>query len=83
MSYVETYRAMIDKLEKFEKIIQSKKDYKFGAGAGMTLDMSGRRLRMGDGAPISYKPSDRGAASSGHPRHIQEFAKLVEFLKRV
>ena len=60
---------MIEKLERFDKIIKSKKDYCYGESAGKTLDMSGKRMRMG-GEVISFKPKDRGNGSSGHPKHI-------------
>jgi len=68
MSYVEKYRLMIDKMQQFDRIIKSKKDYCFGEGAGRTLDMSSKRLRMGADGVISYGIREKGGStSSGHP----------------
>lgn len=74
-SYVETYRLMIEKINKFDRIIEKK-----CVSKGKTLDMSGGHkqkrsysFRKGTGG-MGFKRQGQEDTKSGAPRHITEFA---------
>ena len=76
LSYVETYRQMIEKLNNYDKIIQR------SGSLGKTLDMSGngnlKRKRT-----YTMRAKGEGELTGGHPKHIQEYGQFINCLKRL
>lgn len=65
-SYVETYRQMIEKINKFDKIIEHK-----GSSSGKTLDMRGGGAKQKRNYRCSKKiDGDAPQGTGGFPKHI-------------
>jgi len=70
-SYVETYKTMIEKINKFDKIISKQ-------SGGKTLDMSAGNIKRKRTYTMSKKPGESGGGGhGGYPKHIGEYANFI------
>ena len=76
-SYVETYRQMIEKINKFDKIIERK-----GTSKGKTLDMSNGKRRYSKHRNLD-KAGKSTPSGSSYPSHVVDYGKLIGHLRQV
>jgi len=76
MSYVETYRQMIEKINNYDKIIER------NGTSGKTLDMSGSGVKRKRSYTMRTKPTTPGG-KTGFPKHIHEYGQFITSLRRI
>ena len=75
LSYVETYRSMIEKINKFDKIIERN-------GTGKTLDMSSGIKRK---RTYTMRKGGKESPGSGgsYPKHVHDYQNFVLCLRKL